>query len=320
MRRPACKDAPMADLVRYRSIVADSDRWCRFEHRPGDIVITTPPKSGTTWTQMLCALMVFDTTDLPAKLDALSPWLDMLIRTDEEVFAVLDAQTHRRFIKTHTPLDGLPLRDDVTYVVVGRDPRDVLVSWEHHIANMEVEVLFTDLAAGGAFDDQAPPDDSEPAVTDEPDPTARMLAFIDATSAPDHLVSLANVLHHLETGWDRRHQPNVGLFHYADYQRDLVGQMVRLAELCGFEQGRDRLAELAPAAGIDAMRARADDLAPDLAKSNHWKDPAAFFRSGTSGEWLERATPDLVERYAERVAELVPEPLARWAHEGGPID
>ena len=104
--------ALMGELVLYRGVMVDSERWERFEHRPGDIVISTPPKSGTTWTQMLCALMIFDGPAFPAKLDAISPWLDMRIRSEDEVFAMYDRQTHRRFIKTHTPLDGLPLRDD----------------------------------------------------------------------------------------------------------------------------------------------------------------------------------------------------------------
>jgi hypothetical protein len=307
----------MDELVRYRSVVADSDRWTRFRFRPGDVVISSPPKSGTTWTQMLCALMVFDSPDLPDKLDALSPWLDMLIRTDDEVFAIYDAQTHRRFIKTHSPLDGIPVYNDVTYLVVGRDPRDVLVSWEHHVDNTEFDALIGDLAAGGAFDEPTP-DADEPSLTDDPDPAARLRTFIERPASRGDLISLASVLGHLRTGWDRRDRPNVGLFHYADYQRDLVGEMVRLAALCGFEQDRERLAELAPAAGIDAMRARATDLAPSQAKSAHWKDPANFFRTGASGEWAERATPDLLARYEERVAELVPEPLARWAHTGGP--
>ena len=46
--------------------------------RPGDIVISTPPKCGTTWTQMLCALLIFDAgTGLRAlgqKLAAEAPW------------------------------------------------------------------------------------------------------------------------------------------------------------------------------------------------------------------------------------------------------
>ena len=99
----------------YRGVMVDSERWERFEHRPGDIVISTPPESGTTWTQMLCALMLFDGPTFPAKLDAISPWLDMRIRSEDEVFGMSHGQTHRRFIKTHIPLDGLPLRDDAHY-------------------------------------------------------------------------------------------------------------------------------------------------------------------------------------------------------------
>jgi sulfotransferase family protein len=44
------------------------------------------------------------------------------------VFAQLAAQEHRRFIKTHTPLDGIPLDPRVTYLVTARHPLDVAVS------------------------------------------------------------------------------------------------------------------------------------------------------------------------------------------------
>src|SRR4029079_14554748 len=123
--------------MRYRSVIADSARWDGFPLRSDDIVISTPPKCGTTWTQMLCALLIFDGPAFPAPLDQVSPWLDMCIRPVAEVNAALGAQTHRRSIKPHTPLDGLPLHADVTYLVVGRDPRDVAISFEHHAANMD---------------------------------------------------------------------------------------------------------------------------------------------------------------------------------------
>ena len=45
-------------LVRYRTHVFDSSRWDGFEFRPDDIVISTPSKCGTTWTQMICALLI----------------------------------------------------------------------------------------------------------------------------------------------------------------------------------------------------------------------------------------------------------------------
>ena len=94
---------PHAARTRYRSIIADSARWNGFAFRPGDIVISTPPKSGTTWTQMLCALLIFDGPTFPASLDEVSPRLDKCNRPLAEVTAAYAAQTHRRFIKTHTP-------------------------------------------------------------------------------------------------------------------------------------------------------------------------------------------------------------------------
>src|SRR5690349_4032189 len=117
--------------VRYRSSDEDSARWLGFPPRPGDIVISTRSKSGTTWMQMICALLIFQTPDLPAPLAELSPWLDWLTSPADEVYAELAAQPHRRFIKTHTPLDGVPLHEQCTYVVVARHPLDMAVSLHH---------------------------------------------------------------------------------------------------------------------------------------------------------------------------------------------
>lgn len=114
--------------VRYRSPEEDSARWIGFPFRKGDIVISARSKSGTTWVQMICALLIFQTLELPAPLGQLSPWLDHLTRTCDEVYAQLDAQSHRRFIKTHTPLDGIPLDPAVTYIVTARHPLDMAVS------------------------------------------------------------------------------------------------------------------------------------------------------------------------------------------------
>ena len=128
----------MAPLpVRYRSADEDSARWIGFPFREGDIVISTRSKTGTTWVQMICALLIFQTPDLPASLGQLSPWLDFLTTPREEVYARLAAQEHRRFIKTHTPLDGVPLDPRVTYIVTARHPLDMAVSLYHQGANID---------------------------------------------------------------------------------------------------------------------------------------------------------------------------------------
>jgi hypothetical protein len=87
--------------------------------------------------QMICALLVFQTADLPEPLPVMSPWLDHLIVPEDEVYTRLAAQRHRRFIKTHTPLDGIPIDARVTYIVVARHPLDVAVSLYHHADNLD---------------------------------------------------------------------------------------------------------------------------------------------------------------------------------------
>src|SRR5580693_6663701 len=116
-RRPA--PALPERVHRYETVNADSARWDAFQPRGGDIIVATAPKCGTTWTQMLCALLVHG-PDLPAPLTRLSPWLDQLWTPVDALVAELDAQPWRRIIKTHTPLDGLPYFDNVSYVFCGR--------------------------------------------------------------------------------------------------------------------------------------------------------------------------------------------------------
>jgi hypothetical protein len=301
-----------APCTRYRSFLADSSRWDGFVFRPGDIVISTPPKSGTTWTQMLCALLIFDGPTFPAPLSELSPWLDMCIHPLAEVMAAYAAQTHRRFIKTHTPLDGLPLHPDVTYLVVGRDPRDIAISYEHHAANIDFDRVLELRAAAVGNADLA---DLPPRPVPSADPVARFWAFVADETRAAPPPTLASVLHHLDTGWQRRHAPNVALVHYADLQADLSGEFLRLAHILGIPTSLARTRALAAEASLDRMRERSADVAPNASQGN-LRDVRAFFRRGGSGEWQARLTAAGLAVYEARVAALVAPDLAAWAHGG----
>ena len=300
-----------APRTRYRSIIADSSRWDGFAFRPGDIVISTPSKSGTTWMQMLCALLIFDGPAFPEPLNQISPWLDNCIRPLAEVTAAMAAQTHRRVIKTHTPLDGLPLQADVTYLVVGRDPRDVAISLEHHVANMDFAHFLALRAAAVGNEDLAElPERRVPSA----DPVERFRTFV-ADETPSTQTTLASVLHHLDTGWQRRREANVALFHYADLKADLPGELLRLARVLGIPCSPERARELAPEASLARMRERGAEVAPS-ASHGIWKDVRAFFRSGASGEWRAGLAAADLAAYEARVAALVGPDLAAWTHGG----
>ena len=49
----------MSVPFRYQSPDEDSARWLGFPFRDGDIVISSRSKTGTTWVQMICALLIF---------------------------------------------------------------------------------------------------------------------------------------------------------------------------------------------------------------------------------------------------------------------
>ena len=65
----------MGEPYRYVNDEEDSARWTGFPFRDGDIVISTRSKTGTTWVQMICALLVFQTPELPEPVARLSPGL-----------------------------------------------------------------------------------------------------------------------------------------------------------------------------------------------------------------------------------------------------
>jgi hypothetical protein len=295
--------------VQYRSLIMDNARWEGFEFRPSDIVISTPPKCGTTWTQMLCALLIFDGPDFPAPLSELSPWLDQTIRPLSSVFATYATQQSRRFIKTHTPLDGLPERDDITYLVVGRDPRDVMVSMEHHLANMDLErvLALRDEAVGNEDLDSLPP---RPTISE--DPTERFCTFIRGSDLG--VTNLTGVMHHLDTAWQLRRRPNVAMYHYADFSADLPGEILRLADALEINVTRDRAQKLAGEATLDRMRDRAAEVLPNAGAI--WIDDRAFFRAGSFGEWRARVNEDLLAEYDSTVRAIASPELATWAHHG----
>ncbi len=308
----------MSAVRRYEALVYDSSRWDGFELRRGDIIISTPPKCGTTWTQMICAMLVLQEPELPLPLDTLSPWIDMVTRARKDVFADLAAQTHRRFIKTHTPLDGLPHDQDVTYICVGRDPRDVALSMHHHIDNMATAAFLATRERAAAIDgiELGPPPAPRPRPDGERD---RFWQWVDdETPSTEIGSSLRRTVEHLRTFWHATDGLDIVWLHYDDLSADLEGQMRTLAAHLGIDVDEDRWPRLVEAATFESMRDRADTTVPG-GGPEHWIDPTAFFSRGTSGQWRDVLDDADLARYAARVRALAPDDLVNWLHRE-PID
>ena len=302
----------MTVVRRYEGTVYDSSRWDGFALRPGDIIISTPPKSGTTWTQMICALLVLQEPELPLPLDRLSPWIDMVTRARTDVFADLGAQTHRRFIKTHTPLDGIPDDPAVTYICVGRDPRDIALSIDRHIDNTDRGAFLEARERAAAIDGVQ----LEPLPPPRPRPHAERDRFWqwvdDETPSTQIGSSLRRTIEHLQTFRDAAEDLDVVWLHYDDLTADLEGQMRGLAAHLGIAVPEHRWPSMVEAATFESMRNRADWTVPG--GRDHWIDPVAFFSRGTSSQWRDLLSADDLARYAARVRTLASDDLVEWLH------
>ncbi len=279
--------------------MADSARWERFTLRPDDIIITTPSKCGTTWMQTIVGILLYQRTDLPP-IGTICPWLDMQVRTEEEVFGLLEKQTGRRFIKTHTPFDGLPYHPSVTYIAIIRHPLDVAMSDRDHMANMLRE-RATEMreAVAGEYE---PPADREEA----PEDIAEFLRwFIDNHEQPTGSgpYGLEDFCQQIGTYWDARGKPNVHLFHYADMWNDLDYEMRRVAAALGVAVDEERWPTFVEAATLSSMRARASDAAPD-AHLGLWQSPEGFFRVGGTRDWASLLTEEDLQHFDLRLHEL----------------
>jgi len=292
----------------YRSHHLDSQRWDSVTLRPGDVVIATSMKAGTTWVQRIMSLLVFGPGPLPAPFVALSPWIDSAFGGDlEDVVATIEAQEHRRFLKSHLPFDALPYDPAVRYLYVGRDTRDVFMSvFNHYSGYTELTYSLLD-AAGGPLGPMPRCPATERALW--ADWMTRSLFDWETDGWP-----FWSHHHHAATFWRHRHLPNVLLLHYADLLADLEGQMRRVASFTGIEVAEDTWPELVAAARFDAMKREAMRNGEYLALLFDG-GAGRFFHKGTNGRWRHVLTEDDLTLY-DAAAAALDRDLRAWLESG----
>ncbi|TDJ22422.1 MAG: sulfotransferase domain-containing protein [Gammaproteobacteria bacterium] len=280
----------------YLGPITDSSRWEKFQHRPDDIFVCTPPKCGTTWTQAICAMLVFGKVDHGTQPGVISPWIDAQFAPIDDYLKQVEAQTHRRFIKTHTPLDGIPYFPECTYLAVFRDPRDVFFSMLNHRDNMtDAELAFSTFPSGpSAFADWLA-QEHEPGTWD--------------------VQGLAALVQFFKTYWQYRDLPNIHLFHFSDMKGDLKGAIVAMAKALDFVVDDTLLGEMTEAARFESMKRRAEQFAPESG-TGLWKKETDFFANGGTQRWKDALSEDELTAFDARLAKLLPPDEAHWLVSG----
>lgn len=285
----------------YRGAITSPERWATWGPRTGDILVCTPSKCGTTWTQTMLAMLVHGGPDLPQKLPVLSPWVDADLGVPaNEVAAALAAQSGRRVVKTHTPADGFAVWKGVTVIAVYRHPLDVFFSLRKHTENR-----------------------ANPALNDPTGwPMARSIrAYLADASVHDALGqdNLASFAEHFTQTVLSGRLPDLKVLHYADMIRDGRRTVQALADAIGIAAPPSLIDTVTAATAFGAMKAQAVDYAP-VAGTGFWKSDADFFHSASSGKWANVLSADELALYRQRLADLVPDARARaWLENGGEV-
>ena len=296
----------------YRTWVLDSRRWSQFRPRVDDIVIATYPKCGTTWMQQIVSLLVFQSAE-PRPISQISVWLDRrFFHPIETDIAQIEKQQHRRFLKSHLPLDGLPLYDEVKYIHVARDGRDACMSFHNQALNFTEQMIAT-------FDRIGLEDETIGRTYPRPiaDPAAHFHRWITEGVVPGHQDGLPTMsfFHFEKSWWEARHRSNVLLVHYNALKADLPGEMQRIANFLGIYIAPSMWPILAHAAEFEAMRRDGDALMGATATA-FTQGSRGFFFQGTNERWRGKFHDGDLALYDAKVEALLSPECALWVAQG----
>ncbi len=297
----------MTDLVwptkqrEFQNHHFDSTIWNDFTFRDDDIVIATYAKSGTTWTQQMIAQMLLG-PDPELEVAHLSPWIDLRVPPKEVKLPDVEAQTGRRFVKTHLPLDALVYSPKAKYIYIGRDGRDVVWSMYNHHANANAQWY-------GALNDTpgrvGPPIETPPADIRE-----YWHDWIERDGHP-----FWPFWENIRTWWAIKNLPNVLLVHFNDLKRDLEGEMRRFATFLDIEVDEADWPAILEYCSFDWMKEHATKSVP--LGGAFWDGGAqVFINKGENGRWRDVLTAEESTEYESLAIAELGEECAHWLQSG----
>lgn len=279
----------------------DSTIWNDLKFRDDDIVIATYAKAGTTWMQQIIAQLLFDGAE-GLEVAEMSPWLDLRVPPKAEKLPFVEAQTHRRFMKTHLPVDALVFSPRAKYLYIGRDGRDVVWSMYNHHANAN-DLWYQAL--------NETPGRVGPPI--EPPPDDVVTYFREWMERDGH--PFWPYWENVRSWWEIRDLPNVRLVHFANLKADMASEIRKIAEFLEISIQDDVWPRIVEHCSFDYMKTHATKSVP--LGGAFWDAGAqVFIHKGVNGRWTEVLPEEDRRRYEERaLAELGPE-CARWLATG----
>lgn len=279
----------------------DSTIWNDFNFRDDDIIVATYAKSGTTWLQQIISQLIFNGKE-DMEVAEMSPWLDLRVPPKEVKLPAVEQQTHRRFIKTHLPVDALVFSPKAKYIYIGRDGRDVVWSMYNHHANAN-EFWYHAL-------NDTPGRVGPPIEKPTPDIVQYFRDWLNKDGFP-----FWPFWENVKSWWNIRQLPNVHLIHFANLKKDMPGEIKKVADFLDIEIEPAKWNDILEHCSFDYMKKNSVKSVP--LGGAFWDGGSdTFINKGTNGRWKDMLTKEDSDRYEKMCLENLGEACTRWLNTG----
>lgn len=279
----------------------DSTKWNGFQFRDDDIVIATCIKSGTTLCQQIVAQLLFQgEAGLPVA--DMSPWVDLRVPGKETTVALLEAQTHRRFMKTHLPMWALNFSPRAKYIYIGRDGRDVVMSMHNHHSQAN-DLWYQTL-------------NETPGLVGDPieRPTESIADYFHEWLMHDGH-PFWPFWDNIRSWWEWYHLPNILFLHFEQLVTDRPNQIRRIARFLDIPIDESRWDAIVEHTSFGYMKRNATASVP-LAGAFWNRGAGAFIHQGRNGRWRNVLRTRDVRLYQEKAVEELGLQCANWLATG----
>jgi aryl sulfotransferase len=279
----------------------DSTIWNDLNFRDDDIVISTYAKAGTTWLQQIVGQLLFEgSADL--EVAQLSPWLDLRVPPKDVKLPFVEAQTHRRFLKTHLPVEALQFSPKAKYLYIGRDGRDVVWSlYNHHSSANQTWYDALNQTPGRIGPPiELPPDDVR----------VYWREWMSGDGFP-----FWSYWENIRSWWKIRKLPNVKFIHFTNLKNDLPGEIRSIAEYLEIPTHESHWEAILEHCSFTWMKQNATKSTP--LGGAFWDAGAdAFIHKGINGRWRDILTEEESAEYEERAELELGAECAAWLATG----
>jgi aryl sulfotransferase len=251
--------------------------------------------------QQIISQMLFN-GDTEIDTQAMSPWIDFRLPPKEVKLPAVEAQTHRRFVKTHLPVEALVYSPKAKYLYIGRDGRDVLWSLYNHHA-MGNDAMYDSL-------NNSPGRVGPPLERPTDDIREYWHTWLEKDGFP-----YWSFWENVRSWWAIRNLPNMLMVHFDVLKRHMPEEMRRIAKFLDISIDESKWDIIVEHCTFDWMKNHGEKIVP--LGGVMWKGGVkTFINKGTNGRWKETLSEaESAEYEAKALAELGPE-CAHWLATG----